>query len=492
MKAHKQPKITLGVIIGISFAFTLIALFAVGSKVIFGNPDTPRLLNYQGKLTDANGPVTGTVSITFSIYDTPTGGSPLWTEPHGNVIVTNGLFNAILGGTTPIPDSVFNGGERYLGLIVDGEEMTPRQQIVSVIFALKAQDADLLDGLDSTDLQVTSVDGLSGGTINGSVNIGADPDTYNLVVSGNITAKSLQTLWDINVRDVNAEYLHISKESSAGGFVDFYANGRNIARFVVDSNLPDDLKIYSPTGQLVLWDDVYIGPGNRDLTVSGELDCYDYLNIYNQSDETRRAARIYGNGTNLEIYTENPDDKVIINGPLRITTRTGEGYGEISFGTKGSGHVFLRETDNRDLEIEVPSGRTVKVLGNLTATGSKPALVTTHSYGKRYVYAEEAAEIYFFDRGGGKLINGQATIYLDPIFLETVTIDADHPMRVQITLTEDCKGVYVAEKTATSFTVKELMGGTSDATFDWEVAAKRRGYENVRLKEASEKVTRRK
>ena len=39
-------------------------------------------------------------------------------------------------------------------------------------------------------------------------------------------------------------------------------------------------------------------------------------------------------------------------------------------------------------------------------------------------------------------------------------------MLVQITLTADCNSVYVAEKTATGFTVKELMGGTSTG---WQI-----------------------
>ncbi len=54
-------------------------------------------------------------------------------------------------------------------------------------------------------------------------------------------------------------------------------------------------------------------------------------------------------------------------------------------------------------------------------------------------------------------------------------------MRVQVTLTGDCNGVYVAEKSATGFTVAELRGGASNATFDWEVAARRKGYEDERL-----------
>jgi N-acetylneuraminic acid mutarotase len=52
---------------------------------------------------------------------------------------------------------VFDGGERYLGISVDGApELTPRQAVGSVAYSLKsrmaeqARDADLLDGIDST------------------------------------------------------------------------------------------------------------------------------------------------------------------------------------------------------------------------------------------------------------------------------------------------------------------------------------------------------
>jgi hypothetical protein len=121
--------------------------------------------------------------------------------------------------------------------------------------------------------------------------------------------------------------------------------------------------------------------------------------------------------------------------------------------------------------------------GDLSVGGNKSAVVPTKSYGQRRLSADESAEVYFFDRGQGQLVNGEVIIQLDPMFLETVTIDDNHPMLVQITLTADCNGVFISEKTATSFRVKELMGGTSDATFDWEVAAKRRGYEDERLEE---------
>jgi hypothetical protein len=123
--------------------------------------------------------------------------------------------------------------------------------------------------------------------------------------------------------------------------------------------------------------------------------------------------------------------------------------------------------------------------GDLGCSGYKSATVQTQTHGWRNLYADESAEVYFFDRGRGQLTNGTCVINLDPMFLETVTINDSYPMLVQITLTADCKGVFVSEKTNSSFTVRELQGGTSNATFDWEVAAKRKGYEDTRM----EKIT---
>lgn len=42
-----------------------------------------------------------------------------------------------------------------------------------------------------------------------------------------------------------------------------------------------------------------------------------------------------------------------------------------------------------------------------------------------------------------------------------------------IQVDSDCKGVYVTNKSADGFDVKELMGGTSDVPFSWMVIANR-------------------
>ena len=38
----------------------------------------------------------------------------------------------------------------------------------------------------------------------------------------------------------------------------------------------------------------------------------------------------------------------------------------------------------------------------------------------------------------------------------------------------DCNGVYVTDKTAIGFTVKELQNGTSNVSFSWHIVANRK------------------
>ena len=92
----------------------------------------------------------------------------------------------------------------------------------------------------------------------------------------------------------------------------------------------------------------------------------------------------------------------------------------------------------------------------------------------------EATEVWFEDFGSGQLTKGKTRIDLDPIFLQTVTINDQHPMKVFITLTGNANGVYV-RKGYDHFIVRELAGGKSNATFDYRIVAKRQGVENVRL-----------
>ncbi|HEX7320746.1 MAG TPA: hypothetical protein VF399_10385, partial [bacterium] len=128
---------------------TSACIFAYASGIVAQRPAdgrlSPRLLNYQGYLTDTLGnPITNpSVSMTFSIYDAVSAGSLKWTETQGTVGVDKGIFNVLLGGVTQIPDSVFKtGANRWLELIVGGQTLSPRTRIVSVPYAYSATYSD--------------------------------------------------------------------------------------------------------------------------------------------------------------------------------------------------------------------------------------------------------------------------------------------------------------------------------------------------------------
>ena len=106
--------------------------------------DIPKVINYQGKLTDPSGVgVDDTVAIIFRIYDAPTGGLILWTEAHPLVPVENGLFEVMLGGTFPI-NLPFDRAY-YLEMEINGETLSPRVQFLTVPYAFRAIYVDSAD-----------------------------------------------------------------------------------------------------------------------------------------------------------------------------------------------------------------------------------------------------------------------------------------------------------------------------------------------------------
>ncbi len=95
------------------------------------------------------------------------------------------------------------------------------------------------------------------------------------------------------------------------------------------------------------------------------------------------------------------------------------------------------------------------------------------SQGEKSVYgvSSESAELQL--SGSAELVNGEATVVFAADTQEI--IDDSATIKVIPALTSgECNGIFVSEKSAQGFTVKELNGGTSAATFDWIVIAKRK------------------
>jgi len=109
----------------------------------------------------------------------------------------------------------------------------------------------------------------------------------------------------------------------------------------------------------------------------------------------------------------------------------------------------------------------------IVGRGIVSTLVRDTTGEERIMVAPEAPEALFQDYGVGQLVNGKATILLDPILTKNIVVDENHRMKVFVQLEGDCKGVYVTNKTANGFEVVELNYGTSNAKFSYQIIANR-------------------
>jgi hypothetical protein len=118
--------------------------------------------------------------------------------------------------------------------------------------------------------------------------------------------------------------------------------------------------------------------------------------------------------------------------------------------------------------------------GNLSCTGSKNAVVPVDGGTRKVAMsAIESPVNWFEDAGSARLVNGVAVVELDPTFIQTVNTSMDY--KVFPVPNGDCKGLYVTNKTTTSFEVRELGGGASAVDFDYRIMAVRKNYETVRF-----------
>jgi len=72
-----------------------------------------------------------------------------------------------------------------------------------------------------------------------------------------------------------------------------------------------------------------------------------------------------------------------------------------------------------------------------------------------------------------------ANVALDPKFASVI----DNSVRYNVTLTPegDCRGLFVAQRTSTGFTVRELQGGRPSIAFTYRIVAKPLGDNSPRL-----------
>ncbi|MCF6306538.1 MAG: hypothetical protein L3J09_01135 [Flavobacteriaceae bacterium] len=193
------------------------------------------------------------------------------------------------------------------------------------------------------------------------------------------------------------------------------------------------------------------------------------LGLYVMTEKTagiREAARFQTNYTGSAVDADARDMRARLAG---YTNASEQGGSDMYYGG-----YFYSGGDNNGSWAYAGSryGSTnYKIIGNGTVT----TIVSGANQGdsKKIMFAPEAPEVLFEDYGSGQLSNGTTTINIDPIFSKNITVNNEHPLRVFIQLEGDCNGVYVTNKSANGFTVKELQNGNSNTSFSWHIVANR-------------------
>ena len=119
---------------------------------------------------------------------------------------------------------------------------------------------------------------------------------------------------------------------------------------------------------------------------------------------------------------------------------------------------------------------------NLSVTGTKSRLVSTSQYSDRLLYCYETPTPMFGDIGDGVISDdGICYVILDAVFAQTVTTE-QYQVFLQKYGPGDC---WVRERKGAYFIVE----GTPGLSFGWEVKAKQRDYDQLRLDRNDEKFT---
>src|SRR5262245_23919781 len=116
----------------------LLAALVAGAGLVHAGSTVPPTITQVGRLVKMDGSTdSSTVTMKFSLYDSTASTTSLWTETQ-SVTLDDGYFSVQLGSVVPF-GSVWDGTTRFLGLTVNSDsEMTPREEITSVPYALVA------------------------------------------------------------------------------------------------------------------------------------------------------------------------------------------------------------------------------------------------------------------------------------------------------------------------------------------------------------------
>jgi hypothetical protein len=537
--------------IGFSLCLLLICpvMSLMAQQIATADGVVPSVMKFTGTLSGADGkPLTGTQGVTFLLYKEETGGPPLWIETQNVQADKSGRYSVMLGSATSngLPAAAFSAGEaRWLGVQPSGEAEQPRTLLVSVPYALKALDAETLGGRPASAFMIAPA---AGSSAQETKVVPAAEQANELVCSSGTACKtgfvplfatnggsakvtdSIVTQSGAAVK-VNGSANVISKasapalvgQSSGTNAVSDGVDGvtsSGTASGVAGINNGNGVGVYGTGGTGVY------GIGNSGYGIYGISNSSHGIvglsngNFYGVVGEGGGAG-VYGSGgygvlgygtSGFGMYGQHVGASILGSeipyAGIWGDTNTLGAAGVAGTGMDGIGGIFLNDSPSGNWALvaanysssgpiftaeNIANGVscTINASAQLHCDGGIGAIVQLDSGNRKVAMSGiESPENWFEDFGSAQLVNGVAVIELDRDFIQTVSTEKDY--RVFPVPNGDCKGLYVTNKSANSFEVRELGGGSSNIRFDYRIAAIRKNYETVRFADHTKDIDPRK
>ena len=207
--------------------------------------DVPATINFQGALKDANGePVNDTKIIQFLIYDDETAGSVVWSEYQNSVEIVDGIFSIELGSETVFPEELFQESELWMTFQLGGAEMTPRQRILAVPYAIQSDQAnhsinsdeaihsifsdEATHALDSETIEDVALSGLVQQDGNGNAAISGTMTATTFTGNGSGLTGLSDLLDDVYVNETGPETITANSSLGVLNISNTFATGKGI------------------------------------------------------------------------------------------------------------------------------------------------------------------------------------------------------------------------------------------------------------------------
>ncbi len=240
-------------------------------------------ITYQGYLTTENDkPLNGEYTMRFQIYNAQAGGALRWDSGNSSISVNDGLFETRLAITTDI----FNGEELWVAQSVNGELLTPRQEILPAPMAHTLRPGAIVKGTANAvsnnyllEVQMNNnVSGFNRGAITGQSTTGNA--IYGLAENGRAIYGQTE--------DGYAIYGFDGGSNANRGYAGFFYSTNGIGVYGYSNGNRTHPNILAPG--------VY-GQSNQGVGVYGRGDTSNSYSFYNEGGFFEGGKGLYARGT---------------------------------------------------------------------------------------------------------------------------------------------------------------------------------------------------